>query len=95
MSLTETVREAISSPDRFYIGGEWAKPSSTDQIEVINASTEDVRAVALPILQHRIILDYNARLDGTSTSAVVEKLLAEIPAHDLERPKTLLDAKLR
>jgi MoxR-like ATPase len=60
-----------------------------------NASTEDVHAVALPVLQHRIILDYNARLDGASTSTVVEKLLAEIPAHDLERPKTLLDAKLR
>ena len=60
-----------------------------------NASTEDVRAVAQPILQHRIILDYNARLDGASTTTIVEKLLAEIPAHDLERPKTLLDAKLR
>ena len=59
-----------------------------------NASTEDVRAVAQPILQHRIILDYNARLDGASTTTVVEKLLAEIPAHDLERPKTLLDAKI-
>ena len=60
-----------------------------------NASTEDVRAVAHPILQHRIILDYNARLDGASTATVVDKLLAEIPAQDLERPKTLLDAKLR
>jgi MoxR-like ATPase len=60
-----------------------------------NASTEDVRAVAPPILQHRIILDYNARLDGASTASIVEKLLAEIPAHDLERPKTLLDAKIR
>jgi aldehyde dehydrogenase (NAD+) len=42
MSLTETVREAISSPDRFYIGGDWVKPSSSDEIDVINASTEDV-----------------------------------------------------
>jgi len=61
----------------------------------LNASTEDVRAVALPILGHRIILDYNARLDGASTATVVEKLLEQIPAHDLERPQTLLDAKLR
>jgi MoxR-like ATPase len=60
-----------------------------------NASTEDVRAVARPALQHRIILDYNTRLDGGSTAGVIEQLLAEIPAHDLERPKTLLDAKLR
>jgi MoxR-like ATPase len=60
-----------------------------------NASTEDVRAAAPSVLQHRIILDYNTRLDGVSTAAVVEQLLAEIPALDLERPKTLLDAKLR
>lgn len=60
-----------------------------------NASTEDVQAVAHPILEHRIILDYNARLDGVSSATAVDKLLAEIPAHALERPKTLLDAKLR
>ena len=29
-----------------------------------NASFEDVRAVALPVLQHRILLDYRARLFG-------------------------------
>jgi acyl-CoA reductase-like NAD-dependent aldehyde dehydrogenase len=42
MSLTETVKASISSPDRFYIGGDWVKPSSSDEIDVINASTEDV-----------------------------------------------------
>jgi aldehyde dehydrogenase (NAD+) len=42
MSLTETVKVSISSPDRFYIGGDWVKPSSSDEIDVINASTEDV-----------------------------------------------------
>jgi len=61
----------------------------------LNASAEDVRAVAPPVLQHRIILEYNARLDGVSTAQAVEKLLTEIPAHSLERPQTLLDAKIR
>ena len=42
MSLTDTVKVSISSPDRFYIGGDWVKPSSPDEIDVINASTEDV-----------------------------------------------------
>jgi aldehyde dehydrogenase (NAD+) len=42
MSLTESVKVAINSPNRFYIGGEWVKPSSSDEIDVINASTEDV-----------------------------------------------------
>ena len=59
-----------------------------------NASTEDVRAVAPAILQHRIVLDYNARLEGASTQTIVEKLLEQVPAHELERPKTLLDAKI-
>ena len=38
MSLTD-VKVSISSPDHFYIGGDWVKPSSTDEIDVINAST--------------------------------------------------------
>jgi aldehyde dehydrogenase (NAD+) len=42
MSLTESVKVAINSPNRFYIGGDWVKPSSSDEIDVINASTEDV-----------------------------------------------------
>ena len=42
MSVTETVKASITSPDRFYIGGDWVKPSSSDEIDVINASTEDV-----------------------------------------------------
>ncbi len=60
-----------------------------------NTSTDDVKAVAHPVLQHRLILDYTARLDGASTSTVVDKLLEEVPAHELERPRTLLDAKLK
>lgn len=61
----------------------------------LNASTDDVKAVAHPVLRHRILLDYAVRLEGVSTAGVVDKLLAEIPAHDLERPRTLLDAKLQ
>jgi hypothetical protein len=41
------------------------------------------------------VLDYNARLEGASTATIIAKLLAQIPAHDLERPKTLLDAKIQ
>jgi aldehyde dehydrogenase (NAD+) len=42
MSITESVKVAIDSPNRFYIGGQWVKPSSSDEFDVINASTEDV-----------------------------------------------------
>lgn len=45
----------------------------------INASFEDVEATAQPVLQHRLVLDYSARLQGTQTSEVVQALLQDIP----------------
>ncbi len=55
----------------------------------INASFEDVKAVAIPVLQHRIVLEYQARIDGTTARDLVGKLLAEIPTQDLDTPATL------
>lgn len=57
----------------------------------INASFEDVKAVAIPVLQHRIILEYHARIDGLSTRQVVEALLAEVPTQALATPGTLAE----
>ena len=59
-----------------------------------HASFEDVEAVAVPVLGHRIILDHTARLDGATTHGVVEKLLAEIPAQPKSLPGTLAAAKI-
>lgn len=59
-----------------------------------HAAFEDVQAVARPVLGHRIILDHAARLDGATSAAVVEKLLAEIPAQPKALPATLSAAKL-
>jgi len=41
-SLTNTAGVTPDSPDRFYIGGEWTRASSSAQFDVINASTEDI-----------------------------------------------------
>ena len=60
----------------------------------LNASFEDVRAVAPPVLQHRLVLDYTARLEGRTAATVVAALLAEIPAQQYELPKSLRDAKI-
>jgi MoxR-like ATPase len=46
-----------------------------------NASYEDVRAVAVPVLQHRLVLDYHARLEGATGAGVAAALLEEVPAH--------------
>jgi MoxR-like ATPase len=60
----------------------------------MNASFEDVQAIAVPVLQHRIVLDYSARLEGRTPAEIVAALLAEVPAQDRALPKTLRAAKL-
>ena len=44
------------------------------------ASVEDVKAVAAPVLRHRILLTFNAEAEGMTSDGVVRKLLAEVPA---------------
>ncbi len=41
-----------------------------------NPDVDDVRAVAIPVLRHRIIPNFNAEADGVTPIAIVEKLLA-------------------
>ena len=60
----------------------------------LNASFEDVRAVALPVLQHRIVLDYHARIDGLTPAATVRALLEEVPAQNRPVPAALRAAKV-
>ena len=58
----------------------------------INASFEDVAAVAKPVLIHRIILHYEARIEGRTTSDIVAALLAEVPRQPLDLAPTLKEA---
>ncbi len=55
----------------------------------INASFEDVKAVAIPVLQHRIVLEYQTRIDGATCRTIIEDLLKEIPTQDLDTPASL------
>ncbi len=43
-----------------------------------SASTEEVRAVALPVLRHRIIANYNATGEGIGTDEIIKRLLANL-----------------
>ena len=38
---------------------------------------EDIRAIAAPVLRHRLVTSFNAEAEGVSTVQIVEKLLAE------------------
>ena len=53
------------------------------------------KAVAAPVLQHRLVLDYGARIEGRSAADVVAALLAEVPEQDRELPSTLQAAPPR
>jgi MoxR-like ATPase len=45
-----------------------------------NVSFEDIRAVALPALRHRIILNFQAEMEGITTDRVVDELLKKLPS---------------
>ena len=57
----------------------------------MHVSTEDVRAVAHPVLRHRIITTYGAEAEGITTDKIIDELLAALPAADSE---TLRDERL-
>ena len=44
-------------------------------------NTEDIRAVAAPVLRHRLVLNFNAEADGITPDALVKKLIELIPEH--------------
>jgi MoxR-like ATPase len=45
-----------------------------------HVTIEHVRAVARPVLRHRILTNFNAEADGVTTDAIIEAMLKEIPA---------------
>ena len=55
------------------------------------ASTEDVRAVAPPVLRHRIITNFNAEAEGIKTDDIIRRLAEIIPT---DPSKTSLTTKL-
>ena len=46
-----------------------------------NVSAEDVRALAHPILRHRLILNFTAQSEGVTVEAVVRRLLKAVAKH--------------
>jgi MoxR-like ATPase len=60
--------------------------------ERMNASFEDVKAIAPSVLRHRIVLNYNARVEGHSSNSIVATLLEQVPFQDTATPKTLVPA---
>ena len=57
-----------------------------------HASFEDVSHVAPAVLRHRILLDYNARVEGITTNDIIANLIKEVPTQNKTTPKTIKNA---
>ena len=44
-----------------------------------HATTDDVKAVALPVLRHRVITNFNAESEGVTSESLIKRLLEETP----------------
>ncbi len=44
-----------------------------------HVSFEDIRALAHPVLRHRILKNFHAESEGVTTDSIVDELLAAVP----------------
>lgn len=47
-------------------------------------STDDIAALAPPVLRHRIVTNFTAESDGITSDRVIERLIQETPAKEGE-----------
>jgi MoxR-like ATPase len=47
-------------------------------------ATEDIKALAKPVLRHRLVVNFAAESDGVTSDHVIEKLLATTPENEAE-----------
>ncbi|MFH1864265.1 MAG: AAA family ATPase, partial [Candidatus Eisenbacteria bacterium] len=85
--LARSTRPTDSSPDYIRNWVSWGAGPRASQYLVLGAKTrailrgqfapetEDVRAVAQPVLRHRIVTNFNAEADGVSASDIVDRLI--------------------
>src|SRR5215470_16812085 len=50
----------------------------------VHVQTEDIQALAYPVLRHRILTNFTAASEGISPDTVIEKLLKETPSREGE-----------
>jgi MoxR-like ATPase len=49
-----------------------------------HVSTEDIQALARPVLRHRLVVNFAAESEGLSSDHVIERLVRETPSKDDE-----------
>ncbi|MBM3307598.1 MAG: MoxR family ATPase [Candidatus Eisenbacteria bacterium] len=88
--LARSTRPADGSPEFVRNWVSWGAGPRASQYLVLAAKTravlagkyapetDDVRAVAQPVLRHRIVTSFNAEADGVSPADIVERIVAEV-----------------
>ena len=56
-----------------------------------NVDFDDIRAVGVAVLQHRLVLEYHAKLEGATGASVAESLLGSVPNHPDKLPPLLAE----
>ena len=51
-------------------------------VSQILLTTEDIQALAAPVLRHRIVVNFAAESEGVTTDKVVERMIAETPSKE-------------
>ena len=49
-----------------------------------HVSTEDVQALAKPVLRHRLVVNFTAQSEGVSEDDIIERLIEVTPAKEDE-----------
>lgn len=87
--LARRTRPSDGAPDYVRNWVSWGAGPRASQYLVLGAKTraillgkyapetEDVKAVAQPVLRHRIVTNFNAEADGVSSSDIVDRLVGE------------------
>jgi MoxR-like ATPase len=60
-----------------------------------HVSIEDIREVAMPILRHRIVTNFNAEAEGVRSDGLVQRLLDSLPANESGSLKGSAEKMLR
>ena len=88
--LARSTRPKDGSPDYVRNWVSWGAGPRASQYLVLGAKTrailagkyapetEDVRAVAQPVLRHRIVTNFNAEADGVTPAEIVERIIQDV-----------------
>jgi MoxR-like ATPase len=93
VDLARKTRPGADAPDYIKDWISWGAGPRASQYLILGAKTrcilngrstpdmDDIRRVAVPVLRHRMITNFNAEADGISTPMIIQKLLDETVTH--------------